>query len=116
MHSSLSIDYVRILVWFRLGWHYVLAQRAVTEVPPKRPMRCRECGGELHLVEITDHLGRVLYRHPLCEEQGRDSIAGTARRVLRTIESRPPFSPSRTAGAEEKFITFVSQFFQQYPT
>ena len=64
-HSSLSIDYVRILVWFYLGWNYVLAQRAVPEVPPKRPMRCSECGGELHLVEITDHLGRVVYSRPL---------------------------------------------------
>ena len=25
----------------------------------------RECGGDLHLVMITDHVGRVLYEHPL---------------------------------------------------
>jgi hypothetical protein len=64
-HSSLSIDRVRMLVWFYLGWCYVLAQRSVPEAPTKRPMRCRECGGDLHLVEITDHFGRVLYSHPL---------------------------------------------------
>ncbi len=64
-HSSLSIDYVRMLVWFYRGWCYVLARTAVPEVPPKRQMRCRECGGDLHLVMITDHVGRVLYEHPL---------------------------------------------------
>ncbi|MEO2015979.1 MAG: transposase, partial [Fuerstiella sp.] len=64
-HSSLSIDRVRMLVWFYLGWCYVLAKSSVPEPPPKRPMRCTECGGTLHLVEITDHVGRVLYSHPL---------------------------------------------------
>ena len=64
-HSSLSIDRVRMLVWFYLGWCYVLAKYSVPEPPPKRPMRCTECGGTLHLVEITDHVGRVLYSHPL---------------------------------------------------
>jgi hypothetical protein len=64
-HSSLSIDYVRMLVWFYLGWNYLLAKRVVPEPPPKRPMQCQECGGDLHLVEITDHIGRVVYSHPL---------------------------------------------------
>ena len=64
-HSSLSIDRVRMLVWFYLGWCYVLAKSSVPEPLPKRPMRCTECGGTLHLVEITDHVGRVLYSHPL---------------------------------------------------
>ena len=64
-HSSLSLNYVRMLVCFYLGWCYMLAKRPVAEVPPKRPMCCTECGGELHLVMITDHVGRVLYEHPL---------------------------------------------------
>lgn len=64
-HSSLSIDYVRMLACFYLGMCYILAKRAVAEEPPKRPMVCRECGGDLHLVMITDHVGRVLYEHPL---------------------------------------------------
>ena len=55
-HSSLSLNYVRMLVYFYLGWCYIMA---------KRPMCCTECGGELHLVMITDHVGRVLYEHPL---------------------------------------------------
>ena len=64
-HSSLSIDDVRMLVWFFLGRNCVLAKRSVAELPAKNPMVCTECGGELHLVEITDHRGRVLYSHPL---------------------------------------------------
>jgi hypothetical protein len=63
-HSSLSIDYVRMLVWFYLGWNYVLAKRAAADVPPKHPLVCSECGGELYLVAITDHVGRVLYSCP----------------------------------------------------
>jgi hypothetical protein len=64
-HSSLSIDHVRMLVWFYLGWRYVLAKRLVPQTPSKRPMLCSECGGTLHLVEIIDHKGRVLYSHRL---------------------------------------------------
>lgn len=64
-HSSLRMDHVRMLVWFYLGWCCVLAKRSAPVLPPKQPMRCTECGGELHLVEITDHRGRVLYSHPL---------------------------------------------------
>ena len=64
-HSSLSIDYVRMLVWFYLGWCCVLARRSTAERPSQQPLLCSECGGQLHLVEITDHIGRVLYSHPL---------------------------------------------------
>ena len=62
-HSSLSIDYGRMLVCFYLGWCYVLARTAVSEERPKRPMVCSECRGELHLVMITDHIGRVPCEH-----------------------------------------------------
>lgn len=64
-HSSLSMDYVRMLVWFYLGRTYVLTKRPLADTPPKRPLVCSECGGELHLVMITDHVGRVLREHPL---------------------------------------------------
>lgn len=66
-HSSLKLDRVRMLVWFYLGWCYVLAQRSVPEVAVKRPMICSECGGELRLVAITDHCGRVVYRVPVLD-------------------------------------------------
>lgn len=64
-HSSLKLDRVRMLVWFYLGWNYLLQKRSLPEQPPKRPMICTDCGGELHLVAITDGVGRVLYGHPL---------------------------------------------------
>jgi len=64
-NSSLKLDRVRMLVWFYLGWCYVLAKRDAPSLPPKRPLQCSECGGNLRLVEITDHVGRVLYSHPL---------------------------------------------------
>jgi hypothetical protein len=64
-HSSLSMEYVRMLVWFYLGWNYVLARRVDAEPPAKRPLVCSHCGGELHLVMITDHVGNVLWEHRL---------------------------------------------------
>ena len=64
-HSSLKLDRVRMLVWFSLGWNYFLQKRSVPEPPPKRPMMCSDCGGELHLVAITDAGGCVLCYHPL---------------------------------------------------
>ena len=63
-HSSLNIDFVRMLVWFFLGRNYVLARREVPPEPPPQPTVCSECGGPLSLVLITDHIGRVVYRVP----------------------------------------------------
>ena len=51
-----------MLVWFYLGWCYVLAKTQQKEMPPTRRPVCPDCGGELHLVAITDHLGRAVYR------------------------------------------------------
>ena len=64
-HSSLKLDRIRMLVWFSLGWNYFLQKRSVPESPSKPPMNCADCGGDLHLVAITDGAGRVLYNHPL---------------------------------------------------
>ncbi len=64
-NSKLSIDAVRMLVWFYLGWRYLLAKRPAPEPLEKRPLRCAECGGELQLVAITDGSGALLYNHPL---------------------------------------------------
>ena len=62
--TVLKIDRVKMLVWFYLGWCYVLASQNRHEVPLKRTPVCDDCGGELHLAEITDHRGRVIYRAP----------------------------------------------------
>lgn len=64
-NSKLSIGWVRMLVWFYLGWCYVLARQAAPKLIEKPPLRCTKCGGELRLVAITDASGRVLYNHPL---------------------------------------------------
>ncbi len=57
--------WVQMLVWFYLGWCYLLAKKAVAEPPEKQPVRCDECGGQMRLVAITDGCGRLLYSHPL---------------------------------------------------
>lgn len=63
-NSSLTLDRVRMLVWFYLGWCYVLARRDTPGLPPKRPLQCSECGGTLYLVQITDASGRTVYYVP----------------------------------------------------
>ncbi len=64
-NSKLSMAWIRMLVWFYLGWCYVLAKQDVPEPLPKRPVRCAECGSEMQLVAITDGSGALLYNHPL---------------------------------------------------
>jgi hypothetical protein len=64
-NSKLSIGWVRMLVWFYLGWCYLLAKQTIPEPPAKRPVRCSDCGGEMQLVAITSGSGAVLYNHPL---------------------------------------------------
>ena len=66
-HSSVQLDRVRMLVWFYLGWCYVLVKRSKPELISTWPMICGECGDQLRLVAITDHLGRVVYRVPLLD-------------------------------------------------
>ena len=64
-NSRLSIGWVRMLVWFYLGWRYLLAKGEVPEPLVKRSHRCAACGGTLHLVAITSGSGALLYNHPL---------------------------------------------------
>ena len=64
-NSKLPFAWVRMLVWFYLGWCYWLARQDTPEPIEKPPVRCAECGGEMQLTSITDGAGRVLYRHPL---------------------------------------------------
>jgi len=64
-NSRLSLGWVRMLVWFYLGWRYVLAKQAQPEAIEKPPVRCHHCGGEMQLVAVTDGRGRLLYNHPL---------------------------------------------------
>ena len=64
-NSKLSIAWVRMLVWFYLGWCYLLAKEATIEPLEQPQLRCLTCGGPLQLVAITDGSGQLLYNHPL---------------------------------------------------
>ena len=64
-NSKLSMDWIRMLVWFYLGWCYVWAKQAAPEPLERPPVRCAECGGQMPLVAITDGSGRLLDNHPL---------------------------------------------------
>ena len=65
-NSKLSLGWVRMLVWFYRGWCNWLAMQDVEEVP-KRPVLCRECGGELRLAAITSGSGAVLWPKALSQ-------------------------------------------------
>lgn len=64
-NSKLSMGWVRMLVWFYRGWCYLMAKQTPPEPIEKPAVRCHECGGEMHLVAITDGSGALLYNHPL---------------------------------------------------
>ena len=64
-NHKLSLDWVRMLVWFYLGWCYQLAHQPQAEPPLKPPLRCGDCGGDLLLVAITNGSGTVLWEHAL---------------------------------------------------
>jgi hypothetical protein len=64
-NCKLKFCWVQMLVWFYLGWCYLLAKQAPVEVPVKTPVRCRKCGGAMQLVAVTDGEGQVVYRRPL---------------------------------------------------
>jgi hypothetical protein len=53
-NSKLSMAWIRMLVWFYLGWCYVLAKQAAPEPIERPPLRCAQCGSEMQLVAITN--------------------------------------------------------------
>ncbi len=64
-NCKLKFAWVQMLVWFYLGWCYLLARQTIAEPPVKRPVRCFECGGTMLLIAVTDGSGTLLYNHPL---------------------------------------------------
>ena len=53
-NSKVGLDEVKWLVWLFLGWTFWLASgHAPQPKPLTKPLRCAECGGELHVVEVT---------------------------------------------------------------
>ena len=66
-NSNLKLDWVKMLVWFYRGWCYLLAKQVEEQEPTKRPVLCRECGGEMQLVAITNGVGEPIWSKPLAE-------------------------------------------------
>ena len=61
-NSRTTRDRVKWLVWLFLGWTFWLGSGVAPQperYEPKRPP-CPHCGGQLHLIAITDGSGRVL--------------------------------------------------------
>ena len=106
-YSSLSLNYVRMLVCFYLGWCYMLAKQPVAEEPPKRPMCCTECGGELHLVMITDHVGRVLYAHP-CRISIPDDAAACVTKPSLRIPNPPRTRSSFNVATKLEVLSYLT--------
>jgi hypothetical protein len=67
-HCRTNREAIRWLLWLYLGWIFWLGSRttadAAQQLHPREP-RCQRCGGTLRVTRITDHLGHVLYEHPL---------------------------------------------------
>ncbi len=64
-NCELKVQWVQMLVWFYLGWCWLMKKQTPIEAPVKRDVRCKECGGQMQLVEVTDGAGRVIYQRPL---------------------------------------------------
>ncbi len=64
-NCKLKFQWVQMLVWFYLGWCWLMKKQQPIEPLIKPIVRCNECGGQMHLAAITDGDGRVIYRKPL---------------------------------------------------
>ena len=61
-----KFQYVQMLVYFYLGWCWLMKQQEEVAQAPKPPNICRQCKvGTMRLVAITNGDGRVIYRRPL---------------------------------------------------
>ncbi len=56
------VDVKRMLVWFYLGWCFVLARQSPPEPLLKPPVLCRDCGSEMQRVAITSATGAILWQ------------------------------------------------------
>ena len=61
-----SLGWIQMLVWFYLGWCWLMKKQTPVEAPARPPVRCHQCKvGTMHLVAITDGQGEIIYRRPL---------------------------------------------------
>jgi len=67
-NCKLKFQYIQMLVWFYLGWCWLMKKETPVEVPVKPPVPCSECRiGTMRLTLVTGGDGEVLYRKPLHE-------------------------------------------------
>lgn len=66
-NTRLHLDAIRWLVWLFLGWTFWLASaHAPSDEPAERePVRCRDCGGRMWIVELLHDSCRTLVEHGL---------------------------------------------------
>jgi hypothetical protein len=64
-NCRLKFQWVQMLVWFYLGWCWLMKKKTEVDAPVKRPVRCQECGSEMQLTEITIGSGLIVYHNPL---------------------------------------------------
>jgi len=68
-NSRTTLDRVKWLVWLWRGWTWWLGSGVA---PPREQFtpavpRCADCGGDLTLVRVIDHHGRILHTGTLLE-------------------------------------------------
>ncbi len=67
-NCKLKFQYVQMLVYFYLGWCWLMKQAEVVTEIQKPPTQCPDCkGGKLHLTMITDAQAKVIFRRRLPE-------------------------------------------------
>jgi hypothetical protein len=67
-NCKLQLERVRWLVWLWKGWTYWLGSGMFQPkvIKPSGPT-CRDCGGELELIAITNERGGLVWRKPLAD-------------------------------------------------
>jgi len=67
-NCKLKFQYVQMLVYFYLGWCWLMKRAEVVREIAKPPIPCPSCKtGKMRLTQITDSDGRVIYSRPLRE-------------------------------------------------
>ena len=62
-NSRTTLDRVKWLVWLSLGWTYWLGS-GVAPQPERHQsrIRCKDCGGALRVIAMTDAAGHIICR------------------------------------------------------
>lgn len=67
-NCKFKFQYVQMLVWFYLGWCWLLKKAETDPEINRAPTRCPKCKrGSMHIVMITNGAGQVIWRRALKE-------------------------------------------------